>query len=135
MTKAIAVLIIIAAIYGGWELFLYWDKVNHEDEVAKKRAAAEVITDGGQLPGLPYQYWASLQAAQKQGPAGVKNWLTTYGKIVQDPRKAWIELDYCVSIVRDDPVEAKRIFADVKQRTPTSSPVWPRIKQLEKTYE
>jgi hypothetical protein len=135
MTKAIAVLIIVVVIYGGWELFLYWDKVNHEEELAKKQAASAVITDGNQLPGLPYQYNASLDAAQKQGPAAIKNWLKTYGKLVQDPRKAWIELDYCVLIARDDPAEAKRIFAEVKQRTPTSSPIWPRIKQLEKTYE
>ena len=31
--------------------------------------------------------------------------------------------------------EAKRVFAAVKERTTPSSPVWPRIKQLVKTYE
>jgi hypothetical protein len=55
--------------------------------------------------------------------------------MVQDPRKAWIELDYCIAVAREDPAEAKRAFASVKNRTPQSSPVWPRIKQLEKTYE
>jgi len=54
---------------------------------------------------------------------------------VQDPRKAWIELDYCVMVAREDPAEAKRVFRDVKARTAASSPVWPRIQKLQKTYE
>lgn len=134
MTKAIAALIIIAVLYCGWEIFSYWEKVNHEEETARKQTASAAI-DPNQLPGLPQKYDASYQAAQKQGATGLKSWLKTYGRAVQDPRKAWIELDYCVLIAREDPAEAKRIFADVKGRTPASSPVWPRIKQLEQTYE
>jgi len=134
MTKIIAALIIVIVIYGGWHLFLYWDKVNHEEETAHKQAASSVI-DPQQLPGLPEKYQPAYQAAEKQGAAGLKNWLKTYGPAIQDPRKAWIQLDYCVLIAREDPAEAKSIFADVKKRTPASSPVYPRIKQLEKTYE
>jgi hypothetical protein len=65
----------------------------------------------------------------------LKNWLKTYGQSVEDPRKAWIELDYCVAIARQDPAEAKRVFAQVKERISPSSLVWPRMKQLEKAYE
>ena len=36
---------------------------------------------------------------------------------------------------KDNPAEAKRLFAAIKERTPASSPVYPRIKQLERTYE
>src|SRR6185369_935459 len=104
------IFIIIAGVYGGWELFLYWDKVKNEEETAKKRAAASVITDGTQLPGLPSQYEISLQAAQKQGAAGLKNWLKNFSGVVQDPRKAWIELDYCVLLARESPAEARRVF-------------------------
>ena len=32
-------------------------------------------------------------------------------------------------------VEAKKVFAEVKARTPENSPVYRRIKDLEKTYE
>ena len=135
MTKLIAIFIIIAALYGGWELFLYWDKVKHEEDVARKQASSSLITDGAQLPGLPQQYEAGLQAAQKQGASALKGWLKNYGIRAQDPRKAWIELDYCVLVAREDPAEARRVFASVKARTPSSSLVWPRIKQLEKTYE
>ncbi len=134
MTKLIAALIIIAALYGGWELFLYWEKVKNEEETQQKKAAAAMAV-GDQLPGLPYQLDASLQAARKQGAAGLRNWLKAHGQSVEDPRKAWIELDYCVAVSREDIAEAKRVFAKVKERIGPASPVYARVKELEKTYE
>ena len=134
MTKIIAALIIIVVVWGGWELFLYWDKVKNEDETKQKQEAAAMVV-GDQLPGLAYQLEGSLQAARKQGAAGLKSWLKTHSQSVEDPRKAWIELDYCVAVAREDTAEARRVFAAVKERTPQSSPVWPRIKKLEETYK
>ena len=135
MTKLITILIIVAALWGGWQLFLYWDKVKQEDEVAAKKKAQTEVVSGEQLAGMPNGLESSYQAAKNQGAIAMKNWLKTNGRMVQDPRKAWIELDYCVAIAREDPAEAKRTFAAVKNRMSPSSPVWPRIKQLEKTYE
>ncbi len=134
MTKLIAALIIVVVLYGGWHLFLYWEKVKNEEEAKQKQTQAEIVS-GDQLPGLPYGLQGSLDKAQQQGAAGLKEWLRTYGQAVQDPRKAWIELDYCLLLSRDDLPEARRVFAAVKQRTPETSPVWPRIKKLEKTYQ
>jgi len=37
--------------------------------------------------------------------------------------------------LRTDPNDAKRIFKAVKERTSTNSPVYPRIRQLEKSFE
>jgi hypothetical protein len=133
-TKLIAALIILAVLYGGWHLFLYWDKVSHEEQVAQKQAVAQAIIPE-QLPGLAQSFEPTLQAAQKQGAAGLRNWLKTYDRVVQDPRKAWIELDYCVLVARENPAEARRVFASVKDRTGPASPVYPRVKQLEKTYQ
>lgn len=134
MTKLIAVLVIIGVLYGGWELFLYWEKVKNDEEVKQKQdAAAQVM--GDQLPGMPPNLENSFQAARKQGTAATRNWLKQFGQNVEDPRKAWIELDFCVAVAREDPTEAKRIFADVKSRVGNNSPVWSRVKQLEKTYE
>jgi hypothetical protein len=134
MTKLIAALVIIGVLYGGWELFLYWEKVKNDEETKQKQdAAAQVM--GDQLPGLPYQLEQSLQSARKEGPAAMRNWLKIHGPSIDDPRKAWIELDFCVAVAREDPAEAKRVFADVKGRIGPSSPVWPRVKQLEKTYD
>ena len=137
MTKVIAAVLILLVLWAGWELFFYWERVKNEQETQKKQAAAALVV-GDNLPGMP-QYSqgmeSSLRKAQAQGAAGLREWLKAYGKNVQDPRKAWIELDYCMLLSEKDPSEAKRVFAEVKARTPQSSPVWPRIKQLEKTYE
>ena len=43
MTKLIAVLIIVAALYGGWKLFLYWEKVKGEEETKQKQDAAAIV--------------------------------------------------------------------------------------------
>jgi len=134
MTKLIAAFIIIVVLYGGWHLFKYWEKVENEQETKQKQEAATVVVEE-QLPGLPEKLAPSLQSAKKHGANGLKNWLKNYGHLVQDPRKAWIELDYCVLVSHEDLPEARRVFAEVKARTPPSSPVWPRVKQLEKTYE
>jgi len=134
MTKVIAALIIFAVLFGAWELFFYWERVKNEEESQKKQAAAAVVV-GEQLPGMPNELEAGLAAARNHGAAGLRNWLKVYGPKIEDPRKAWIQLDYCVLVSREDPSEARRVFAEVKERTPESSPVGPRIKQLEKTYE
>jgi hypothetical protein len=135
MTKLITILIVVAALWGGWQLFLYWDKVKTEDEAAAKKKAQTEIVSGEQLSGMPSSLEPSYQAAKNQGAAAIKNWLKLNGRSVQDPRKAWIELDYCIAVSREDPAEAKRVYASVRDRTPQSSPVWSRIKQLEKTYQ
>ncbi len=138
MTKVIAVLIILLVLWGGWELFFYWERVKNEQETEKKQQAASLVV-GDSLPGMPYQNTQtleqSLKRAQAEGAGAMRAWLKAYGNQVQDPRKAWIELDYCLLLAREDPAEAKRVFAQVKARTPQTSPVWPRIKQMEKTYQ
>ena len=133
ITKLIAAVVIIAVLYGGWNLFLYWEKVRDEKESVRKEAAAAV--SGDTLQGLPYGLDQSLRTAEGQGPAALKAWLKDYGHLVQDPRKAWIELDYCVMVARNDPAEARRVFAAVRDRTSPASPVWKRVKQLAPTYE
>lgn len=133
MTKLITILIIAAFLFGGWHLFLYWERVKNEEEATRKEAAAALVA-GNQLSGLPYQLEESLQKAQ-QSVEGMRNWLKAYGSAVQDPRKAWIELDYVLLVSRENPAEAKRVFAAVRDRTPATSPVYKRIKELEKTYQ
>lgn len=133
-TKLIAIAIVALMLFGSFKLFFYFEQVKNERETEKKQAAAALVV-GDQLEGLPQSLVSSLQAAQTQGAAGLRNWLKSFGHAVQDPRKAWIELDYIVMLARDNPAEARALFAEVKQRTPPSSPVWPRIKQLQTTFE
>jgi hypothetical protein len=134
MTKVIAALMIAAVLYGGWELFFYFEQVKNERQDQQKAAAAALVL-GDQLPGLPYQLEDALQGAESKGAPALKEFLDTYGNMIQDPRKAWIQLDYCVMVAGDDPQQARRIFAEVKARTSPKSPVWPRIKQLEHAYQ
>jgi hypothetical protein len=134
MTKLIAAVMVLAVLYGGWELFFYWEKVKNEEEKQKKQAGAAAI-DPDQLPGMPQPLQPALNAAESQGAAGLRNFLKTYSRSLQDPKKAWIELDLCLLLSREDPSEARRMFAQIKERTPETSPVWPRIKKLEKAYE
>jgi hypothetical protein len=135
MTKLIAALIVAVVLFVGYQLFLYWDKVKNEEETARKEAAAKVITNGDQLQGMPYKLQSIYQKAEQQGAPGIRAFLKSYGNSVQDPRKAWIELDLCQLISHDNPAEARRVYADVKGRTPPGSPVTPRIKQLERTFQ
>jgi hypothetical protein len=135
MTKALITIAIVAIVaLGGWQLFEYWEKVQDDKLAAEKQAASSVVNPDA-LPGLPQGWDTSLRIAQQQGATALGTWLKTYGPKVQDPRKAWIELDYVVMITRDKPQEAKRLFAEVKDRTLPNSPVWPRIHDLEKSYE
>src|SRR5215469_13907184 len=126
MTKLITALIVAVVLFLSYQLFLYWDRVKNEEDTARKEAAAKVITSGDQLQGMPYQLTQVYQKAEKQGAAGLSAFLKNYGNNVQDPRKAWIELDLCQLISHENPAEARRIYADVKARTPADSPITPR---------
>ncbi|MGH7970840.1 MAG: hypothetical protein ACREIC_19135 [Limisphaerales bacterium] len=134
MTKLIALVIAVAVLYGGWELFLYWDSVKNDEETQKKQAAASVVIPE-QLPGVPYELENALQAATSHGADGLGAYLKQYRSRLQDPRKAWLQMDYCQMLAREDTADAKRLFAEIKARTPTNSPVWPRVKQLEKIFQ
>ena len=131
MTKIISVFIVVALLFCAWQGYKYWEKVKKEEDL---KAAASVIQPDS-LSGLPSELYHSYSNVKDKGPAVMRKWLEVYGHLIKDPRKAWIELDFCTAIARENPAEARAIFADVKARTPESSPVWPRIKQLEGSFE
>ena len=136
MTKALAVLIIVAVVYVGYLVFQQCDKARLEHDNAGQPVAATATVTPESLPGMPsYQLETTLKASMQKGPATFRTWLKTYGPSIQDPRKAWIELDFCVAIAREDPSEARRLFAEVKARLTPASPVWPHLKELEKSFE
>lgn len=134
MKLVISVVIIIAVLFGGYKIWEYWDSVAHDRDLAQKEAASRKVVPE-QLAGMPQGLEPAYQAAQKGGANGIRNWLRAYGPRLEDPRKAWIELDYAVAISREDPVEAKKVFAEVKNRTPDTSPVFGRVKELERTFQ
>jgi len=133
MKIAIIILIVAAVGFGGYKLWEYWDTTQQEKTVTEPTQSVQPQS----LQGLPNQLEPKLQEAQRKGPEAFKEFIDSIKKspFVKDPRLAWIELDYVVMIAAKDPGEAKRIFARVKERTPENSPVYPRIKSLEKTFE
>jgi hypothetical protein len=134
MTKLIAILLIALAVWAGWKLVAYYQHV--EAGSPPDQSATETVDiRPDQLTGLPAGLADSLAAAQKGGPRTLRDWLKAHGGQVQDPRKAWIEMDYCLAVLRDNPQEALRVYRAVRDRTATNSPVYPRIQQLEKTFE
>ena len=135
MKPVIAILIVVGALFLGWKLLDYWDQTTQEREA--KRQAASVQVDPRTLAGVPYQLEGPLEEAYKKGAPGLKDWLEKARRSpqIKDPRLAWIELDYVLKVSASNPAEAKRVFADVKQRVPPESPVYRRIQALEKNYE
>jgi hypothetical protein len=131
MTRLIAIFLVVLVIFCAWQGYKYLDRVQKEE--GQKAPTSEVRSES--LAGMPYQLNDSYNAAIQKGPAATRAWLKTYGSMIQDPRKAWIQLDFCVAIARENPAEARSLFREVKERTPQSSPVWPRIKQLGRAFE
>lgn len=133
MTKAIWVLIILVVGYIGYLLFQQWDKARLEHDGQKKTEAAALVT-GDSLAGMPGHLDAGYRVAKGNGPAAFRAWFVANEKFLADPRKAWIELELCVAMTRENPAEAKKIYAAVKSRVPPSSPVYAKVKELEKTF-
>ena len=137
MTKLITICIIIIACFGAYHLWIYWG--HYSDDNTHVEQAEAVPVDPHSLAGMPEKYRDKMEdaltKAQQRGASAMGEWLKTTRPMIQDPRLAWIELDYVVILARENPAAAKKVFANVKDRTPPTSPVYPRIKQLEKTYE
>ncbi len=135
MRKVIGLLLVIGAVWGIRQLIAHYEGFKAKQLAEERGGPPPTGVDPSVLPGLPPGLEASFQTSRKQGAAGMRNWLKAYRPYLSDPRLAAIELDYVVLVGASDLKEARQIFAAVKQRTPTNSPVYPRIKQLEKTYQ
>lgn len=133
-TKLIGALMILLVAWGGYKIFTYYQEVSAQGYAEKEKATGKGV-DPTRLEGVPYNLEGSLRHAQSQGPAALKKWLDNYGSQIADPRKAWIQLDYCTMVARDNPQEAREAHAAVKKRLRENSPVYPRMKQLEKSFD
>jgi len=134
MKIALSILIIFGVCFGGWKIWDYWAKVREQENVVQEEP---VELNPTSIPGLPYALEQKLTEAKQRGPKTFKQFIDAWKSSpeVKDPRLAWIELDYVTMIASSDPIEAKRIYLDVKQRIPTNSVIYPRIRSLAKAYE
>ncbi len=133
MKFLIIITIAVGIAYGGWQGYNYWLGVKEKNEQGSKPQAVEV--PAAQLPGMPAGLEPALEASRQLGAKGLRDFLTTYGRTISDPRLASIELDYVVLVSQTDIAEARKVFAKVKQRTPANSPVYGLVKKLQQTYE
>lgn len=136
MKALIAVLIVLVVGFVGIRVYNHWEQVS-ERKLQDERAAKGADINPDTLPGMPWQLSSKLYEAQRGDAATFKRFLDSCKNFpdVKDPRLAWAELDYVVMVSAKDPVEAKKVFQAVKKRTPPDSPIYPRIKSLEKNYE
>ena len=139
MNKFITVLLIAGALWGIWQLReMYMEKKRENPEIYnfnEDEPSGPPKVDPRTLKGLHYSLETPLNNAKARGADGMKQFLNQYRNAIRDPRLAWIELDYVVLLATKDPAQARAVFAQVKNRTPTNSPVYPRIEKLSKTYE
>ncbi|HWD20185.1 MAG TPA: hypothetical protein VHB20_13005 [Verrucomicrobiae bacterium] len=139
MTKfLLGVVIVVGLALGGWQIFEYWGKVkaaNPDPNAQVVEAPPPAPSDGDSLTGMPENLEPIYQASKARGVAGLRDFLTIYGKSMSDPRLSWIQLDYVLLVAQSNPAEARRVFALVKNRTTSDSPVYRRVQLLAKTYE
>lgn len=137
MKALITILLILGALWIGKRIYVTYRSAETEAKSAAQQGAPEEepAPAASPLAGLPESLEPSLSAAQKQGAAGLGPWLAQYRTHVRDPRLAAIELDYVVLINHQNPAEARRIFNEVKARTPTFSPIYDRVKGLESSFQ
>ncbi len=137
MKALIALMILAVALWIGKQLFLSYQSIEQRRPANNEQPAPVQAppSASANLPGLPATLETSLSTAEKQGAAGLREWLRSYRIYARDPRLAAIELEYVVLISHQDPAEARRIFKEVKDRTPTFSPIYERVKRLESTFQ
>jgi hypothetical protein len=135
MRQFLGILIVVAVLMMVKRLYTKYEAIKKEGSRSEQTTPAANPNDSSALPGLPPTLEAPLQTAQKQGADGLRNFLAQYHYAIRDPRLAAIELDYVVLVNLKDPAEARRVFKAVQERTPTSSPVYERVKRLAKTYQ
>ena len=131
LTSILIIVVLVFVVYKTWD---YWDRVNKEKELVVEREKRPF--EPRTLSGLDSRFETSLQEAMNKNDAdALKAWLTQHRTVLKDPRLAWIELDYVQLVTPRNPLEAKKVFAAVKARIDEDSPVYKRVKSLEKTYE
>jgi len=137
MKALIAIFFALVGVYLFMELVGFYRRTAEQQNGHSSYPSAEITSTptGDSLPGLPPFLETSLVQAQQQGAEELGKWLKSWSKQVQDPRLAWIELDYLVLLNLKDHKAARERFLQIKARTVPGSPVFDRIKKLDSAYE
>jgi len=135
MKAAIAIFIIGAVVFLSWKLFEFYDQTTNERE-ARAREEERQRNLPRRLTGMDPALDNIYRDAQQKGAPGLRDFLERYRgtQYLRDPKLAWIELDYVMLLVVSNPAEAKRLFNSIRTRVGADSPVYPRIRDLEKNF-
>lgn len=140
MKALIAIFIVLVAAFLFNELVGFYNKTSRPGagsgvvEAPAHHPESATVT-GESLPGLPPFLESSLTQAQQQGAEELGKWLKNWSKQVQDPRLAWIELDYVVLLNLKDHKAARERFLQIKARITPGSAAYDRLIKLEPAYE
>ena len=129
----ISVVVVVGLCMGAYQIYEYWGQ--HKNADSTQQVYTPPTVAGDDLRGMPQNLEPIYQSSKQRGVAGLRDFLTIYGKSISDPRLGWIQLDYVILVAQNDPSEAKRVFNQVKNRIQPDSPVYARVQQLQKTYE
>ncbi|MCK6501434.1 MAG: hypothetical protein L6Q38_18305 [Nitrospira sp.] len=142
MTKTLIIIcMVLVAVFIFTEITGLYDrtakpKITDSEPAEPAPAVNHTIAVSGQdLPGMPAYLEDSLSKAHQEGVDALGKWLKTWQKKIQDPRLAWIELDYIVLLNLKDHKAARERFLAVQARVPDTSPVYGRVQKLAPAYE
>lgn len=138
MKPLIAILILLVAVFAFTQITGFYNRTavsrppGQPDPLPPTEFAGNPTGDA--LPGLPPALEASLAQARQQGMEELGKWLKQWGRQVQDPRLAWIELDYVVLLNLSNRKAAREHFEQVAARIGPGSPVYERVQKLAPAY-
>jgi hypothetical protein len=130
MRQILTVLLIVAAIWGGWRFLTHVKK----EMVELERRDTSGRYAPGKLPGLPAELETSLATARQEGAPGLRRWLFQHRAEIQEPRLTEVELDYVVLAGRTSGTEARQVLDLIKQRIKPDHPLHKRFQQLDTAY-
>ncbi len=128
MKNLIGLAMIAAVLFGVYKLWEVYDQSN-----ATKKLEGRVDQTrefGAHLQGMDLRLEPRLREAYGKGALGLAAFLKDYSNTphLQDPRLAWVELDYAKLLINKDPGQGKKVFLQVQARVPTGSPVAGQVK-------
>ena len=132
MNKLLWILLLVGLVWGVTKFAGYYNRVKKESE---RDSRTEEVAAVSALPQLSPAVEQSLQQASAGGAASLKAWLDRFGPSIPEPRRSAIELDYVQLLARSDPAGARRKFQEVRAKVAADSPIYDRIKKLEKTFQ
>jgi hypothetical protein len=124
-----------------WTLYTQWSDYHTGKQTYTltndTQSATAATNQTACLGYLPPELETELATARRQGATGLKKFLERHQHTPEfrDPRKAWVQLDYVMAIAFHDIPEARSNFNIVKCRVKPDSPVYERVKQLQRVLE